>query len=147
MVAGFCWPWNKPNADGTLVKDVVIGDFAMPWETKDGGRPLPGIPKWYEWAYKTKGIEQIGCIYTAQGFEFDYIGVIIGPDLKYDPKQDRLIGNLKGTADPMLKRSTEDFDSYVRNIYRVLLSRGMKGCYVYFVDNDTKEYFKKYIEN
>jgi DUF2075 family protein len=146
LVAGFCWPWSKPNPDGTLVQDVVIGDFAMPWETKDGGVTLPGIPKWYEWAYKTKAIEQIGCIYTAQGFEFDYIGVIIGPDLKYDSQKDCLIGNLEGTADPMLKRSTQAFDSYVKNIYRVLLTRGMKGCYVYFVDKEVEKYFKKRLE-
>lgn len=146
LVAGFCWPWSKPNPDGTLVNDVVIGDFAMPWETKDGGKVLKGIPKWYEWAYKTKGIEQVGCIYTVQGFEFDYIGVIIGADIQYDPKLDRLVGNLKATADSTLRRSSEGFDSYVKNIYRVLLSRGMKGCYVYFVDEATKQYFKDRIE-
>jgi DUF2075 family protein len=147
LVAGFCWPWSKPNPDGTLVKDVVIGDFSMPWETKDGGKTLPGIPKWYEWAYKTKGVEQIGCIYTAQGFEFDYIGVIIGPDIKFDQKTGKLVGNIPGTADPMLKRSTQAFDSYVRNIYRVLLSRGMKGCYVYFVDKETRDHFESLIES
>lgn len=146
LVAGFCWPWSKPNPDGTLVKDVVIGDFAMPWETKEGGRTLPGIPKWYEWGYKTKGIEQVGCIYTAQGFEYDYIGVIIGPDLKYDPQQDKLVGVKTATADPTLKRSSEGFDTYVRNIYRVLLSRGMKGCLVYFVDKEVERYFKARME-
>ena len=55
------------------------------------GRPPKGYVKWYEWAYKPEGIKQVGCIYTAQGFEFDYIGVIIGKDLIYDPKQDKLI--------------------------------------------------------
>lgn len=146
LVAGFCWPWSVPNADGSLVKDVVVGDFAMPWETKDGGKVLPGIPKWYEWAYKTKGIEQVGCIYTVQGFEFDYIGVIVGPDLRYDASLNRLVGEKIKTADSVLRRSGESFDTCVRNIYRVLLTRGMKGCYVYFVDKEVEAFFRSRLE-
>ncbi len=77
--------------------------------------------------------------------EFDYIGVIIGPDLKYDPLHDRLTGNIEGTKDPMLKRGKENFDQYVKNIYRVLMSRGLKGCYVYFVDKEVEKYFRSRI--
>lgn len=102
--------------------------------------------KWYEWAYKPEGIKQVGCIYTAQGFEFDYIGVIIGDDLEYDPKQDKLTGNINATQDSTLKRDRENFDKYVKNIYRVLLSRGMKGCYVYFTNKETEKYFRERIE-
>ena len=73
------------DVNGQLKKDVVIGNFAMPWETHGDITRVPeGYVKWYEWAYKTEGIKQVGCIYTAQGFEFDYIGVIIADDLKYD---------------------------------------------------------------
>ena len=68
--------------NGELVKDVRIGDFAMPWETHDKITSIPkGYVRWYEWAYRPEGIKQVGCIYTAQGFEFDYVGVIIGNDL------------------------------------------------------------------
>jgi DUF2075 family protein len=143
LTAGFCWDWSKTlDFNGELVKDVRIGDFAMPWETHDKIRPPMGYVRWYEWAYKPEGIKQIGCIYTAQGFEFDYIGVIVGPDLKYDKEHDCLVGDPKATRDPILQRSTERFDEYVKNIYRVLMSRGLKGCYVYFVDKDTEQYFK-----
>lgn len=144
MVAGFCWPWSKKlDHSGELVKDVVIDDFAMPWETHDKiSRPPKGYVKWYEWAYKTEGVKQIGCIYTAQGFEFDYIGVIIGDDLIYDPEEDKLIGNIAAIADPTLRRSKYDFDKHVKNIYRVLLTRGMKGCYVYFTNKETERYFR-----
>ena len=142
LTAGFCWDWSKTlDFNGELVKDVRIGDFAMPWETHDKIKPPKGYVRWYEWAYKPEGIKQIGCIYTAQGFEFDYIGVIVGPDLKYDKEHDCLVGDPKGTRDPVLQRSTERFDEYVKNIYRVLMSRGLKGCYVYFVDKDTEQYF------
>jgi len=143
LVAGYCWTWsNKLNAEGNLVKDVKIGDFEMPWETHGDITPPEGYVKWYEWAYKPEGIKQIGCIYTAQGFEFDYIGVIVGADLKYDEKNDCLIANREGSKDPMLKKSRERFDEYVKNIYRVLMSRGMKGCYVYFVDKEVEKFFK-----
>ena len=145
LCAGFCWPWSdKTDENGDLLKEVKIGSFAMPWETKDTIKPRPkGYVQWYEWAYKPEGIKQVGCIYTAQGFEFDYIGVIVGKDLRYDKETGVLYTDITATKDPTLKRSKEGFDDYVRNIYRVLMSRGMKGCYVYFCDNDVAEYFQQ----
>ncbi len=148
IVAGYCWPWSKGlDSNGDLVKDVKIGDFEMPWEThEDVPNPPKKYVRWYEWAYKPEGIQQVGCIYTAQGFEFDYIGVIIGPDLKYDQQTDSLVGDIKQSCDPVLKRSGGKSNTYVQNIYRVLLSRGLKGCYVYFTDDDTKNFFKSRID-
>ncbi|MCF8226022.1 MAG: DUF2075 domain-containing protein [Bacteroidales bacterium] len=146
LVAGFCWPWSNPNPDGTLVNDVKIGDFAMPWETK-GDQWAGEYPPWHQWAIKEKGFEQVGCIYTAQGFEFDYIGVIIGPDLVYDSSSDRLKADITATRDPVLKRNSEHFEEYVKNIYRVLMSRGMKGCYVYFADKEVEAYFQGRMNN
>tara|TARA_Y100000310_G_scaffold251307_1_gene257761 strand:+ start:372 stop:2261 length:1890 start_codon:yes stop_codon:yes gene_type:complete len=143
ITAGFCWDWSKKlDEDGNLINDVKIEDFQMPWETHGNIKPPEGFVRWYEWAYKPEGIKQVGCIYTAQGFEFDYVGVIVGEDIKYDKEKDCLIGNREGTKDPILKRSKENFDNYVKNIYRVLMSRGMKGCYVYFVDKDVEKFFK-----
>ena len=144
LVAGFCWDWSKTlDKDGCLIKDVKIGEFEMPWETHgDITKPPPGYVKWYEWAYKPDGIKQVGCIYTAQGFEFDYIGVIVGNDLVYDAKTDKLVGNISATKDPTLKKGKEHFDAYVKNIYRVLMTRGLKGCYVYFENKETEKYFR-----
>jgi hypothetical protein len=148
MVAGFCWPWsNKTDVNGELVKDVTIGDFAMPWETHDKIQSVPkGYVKWYEWAYRPEGIKQVGCIYTAQGFEFDYVGVIIGNDLCVDKRTGKISADISATKDPMLRRSPENFEKHVKNIYRTLLTRGMKGCYVYFTDKETEEYVKSRIE-
>jgi uncharacterized protein len=148
LVAGYCWPWSKTlGPDGDLVKDVRIGDFAMPWETHEAvPNPPKGYVKWYEWAYKTQGIKQIGCIYTAQGFEFEYIGVIIGPDLSFDEEKKEIVTRIEETRDPTLKRSPDHFSTHVRNIYRVLLTRGMKGCYVYFVDKGTEKFFRSRME-
>jgi DUF2075 family protein len=147
LTAGFCWPWSKTLApDGTLRKDVKIGDFEMPWETHgDISRPPVGYVKWYEWAFRPEGFKQVGCIYTAQGFEFDYIGVIIGNDLVYDPFTDQLRGNIAETRDPMLKRHAANFETHVRNIYRTLLTRGMRGCYVYFMNKETEKFFRQRI--
>ncbi len=146
LVAGFCWSWSDPNPDGTLKEDVVIGDFKMPWEGKDGKKLAKGIPPAPLWAYEPKGINQIGSIYTIQGFEFEYVGVIFGKDLVYNPVSKSWEGIKKNSADSFLKRADENkFIDYVKNIYRVLLTRGMKGCYVYFMDKDTEEYFKSKI--
>src|SRR5271167_4033840 len=67
LTAGFCWPWSNPKSDGTLVIDVVIDEYARPWNAKsDSGSLAPGIPKESLWAYDAGGVNQIGCIYTAQ---------------------------------------------------------------------------------
>lgn len=148
IMAGFCWEWSKNLDDnGDLVKDVEIGDFKMPWEThRDFTKAPKGYVKWYEWAYKPEGIKQVGCIYTAQGFEFDYAGVIIGPDLIFNTSTNKVETVKSQTKDPMLRKSpneaTMSFDDYVRNIYRVLMSRGMKGCYLYICDDNLRDYMK-----
>ena len=153
LMAGFCWPWSTNVVNGDLVKDVKIGTFAMPWETNDkvDRRSLRvSYPRWYEWAYKPEGIKQVGCIYTSQGYEFDYAGVIIGPDLKYDPVEDKIITDKSACKDPVLRRTqreaTMTFDDYVRNIYRVLMSRGMKGCYLYVCDDNLRTYLNGLIK-
>ncbi|MEM0322137.1 MAG: DUF2075 domain-containing protein, partial [Thermoprotei archaeon] len=142
MVAGFCWPWSDPNPDGTLKEDVVIGDFKMPWEAKKEARKLaPGIPRAPLWAYDPNGVNQMGSIYTIQGFEFDYVGVIFGNDLMYD-RERGWIGKPENSADRVVKQSKAEFTRYVKNAYRVLLTRGMMGCYVYFIDGETRRYFE-----
>lgn len=140
MMAGFCWPWSKPLGDGTLIPDVEVGSWRMPWNARsDAGRLASGIPKESDWAREAGGVEQVGCIYTAQGFEFDYAGVIFGPDLVY---REGLgwIGQRERSEDRVVKRSGDQFPDLVKNTYRVLLSRGMKGCYVHFMDEETQRY-------
>ena len=149
IMAGFCWKWSdRLDENGDLIKDVEIGDFKMPWETHRNFTKTPkGYVKWYEWAYKPEGIKQVGCIYTAQGFEFDYAGVIIGPDLIYNTESQRIETVKSATRDPMLRNApneaTMTYDDYVRNIYRVLMSRGMKGCFLYICDENLRNYMKR----
>lgn len=147
VTAGFCWNWSMPNNDGTLREDVVIYDYRRPWNAKPDAKKLaPGIPKASLWANDPNGINQIGCIYTTQGFEFDYIGVIFGKDLVYNFDKQGWEGHPEESSDNIVKRSKGQFVDLVKNTYRVLLSRGMKGCYVYFMDKDTERFFKSRIE-
>jgi hypothetical protein len=147
LMAGFCWPWSDPDSQGNLRNDVKIGEYERPWNAKPESRILAaGIPKSNLWAYDPNGIEQIGCVYTAQGFEFDYAGVIFGKDLTYDLDRQQWVGNPACTADNIVRHAKGTFTDLIKNTYRVLLSRGMKGCYVHFLDKDTERFFKSRIE-
>ena len=147
LVAGFCWKWSNPKTDGTLEDDVVIGDFRATWEAKNEATNLAkGIPRAMHWAIDERAEEQVGSIYTIPGFEFDYVGVIFGPDLIYDWTKKEWIGHPEGSADKEVKRAGEAFAQLVKNAYRILLTRGMKGCYVYFVDKGTEDYFRSLID-
>jgi DUF2075 family protein len=129
------------------VHDVVIGNYARPWNAKsDSGRLAAEIPKESLWAYDSNGINQVGCIYTAQGFEFDYVGVIFGSDLVYVPEQAAWAGDKTQSHDSVVKRSGDRFIQMVKNTYRVLLTRGMKGCYVSFIDKNTEHFFRSRME-
>lgn len=147
MTAGFCWPWSKPDPSGNLKDDVKIGSYLRPWNAKpNAGRLAPRIPKSSLWATDSNGMEQIGCIYTAQGFEFDYVGVIFGMDLRYNFEAQEWVGHPESSADTSVKKAHDNFTNLVKNTYRVLLSRGMKGCYVYFMDKDTENFVKSRME-
>ena len=143
LTAGYCWQWSDPNADGTLVDDVVIGGWRKPWNARpDSGRLAKGIPPADLWATDPGGIEQVGCIYTAQGFEVDYIGVIWGKDLTYDLDTQSWVGNRQECQDRSVRQKKADFLQLIKNTYRVLLSRGMKGCYVCFLDKNTERFVR-----
>jgi DUF2075 family protein len=147
MVAGFCWKWSNPLDNGDLVRDVVVGDYRRPWNAKSGKRRLArGIPRSDLWATDPGGMEQIGCVYTAQGFEFDYVGVIWGLDLTYSFDTKAWVGTLAHSHDSMVKRAKAGFVELVKNTYRVLLSRGLKGCYVYFMDKETERFVRSRME-
>jgi DUF2075 family protein len=134
ITAGFCWPWSKPRPDGSLVDDVVIGSWRRPWNLKSN-KPLNGIPPAILWATENAGFGQVGCIYTAQGFEYPYGGVIMGPDLVW--RNDHWVADPSASRDPDIRKAP-DFDRLVRNVYKVLLTRGLQGCIIYSVDPQTQ---------
>ena len=142
IAAGYCWKWIEyPLKNGDLARDVRIGDWSMPWETNQG-RAKGEFSKLYApsaelWASHPMGINQVGCIFSAQGFEVDYIGVIMGPDIKYDPEKQRIV-TVKGMTHSV-KGKDEEVDTCIRNIYRVLLSRGRRGCFIYCCDEELEQ--------
>jgi hypothetical protein len=136
MAAGYCWPWSDPVPGGGLKPDVQIGDWHKPWNNKKdtSHAGAPGTPFW---ASDAAGFEQVGCVYTAQGFEYDYAGVIIGPDLVW--RSNEWVARPQFSHDTQVKRGTqEQFDQAVRNTYKVLLTRGMRGTTVYSTDPETQ---------
>jgi len=116
MTAGFCWPWSPPNRDGSLKEDVVIRDYRRAWNAKPEAKILaPGIPRASLWAHDPNGINQVGCIYTAQGFEFDYVGVIVGSDLVYDLDLQTWQAYPEESFDTIVKHSTGRFLELVKH--------------------------------
>jgi len=148
VTAGYCWHWSMPDLNGNLPDDVVIGDYRRPWDARPEARKLaPGIPKATLWADDPNGVNQIGCVYNAMGFEFDYVGVIFGLDLRYNFDRQSWEGHPENSHDAVVKRSKEKFTDLTKNTYRALFSRGMKGCYVYFMDKDTERFFRSRMES
>jgi len=138
IVAGFCWKWSKTNSDGSQVKDVKIGDFEMPWENKEGNL--------WKWATYDSGMEQVGTVYTSQGFEFDHIGVIFPEDLIYNEKNGEWEAQPEKSFDTVVKRNKEDMINHLKNVYRVLLTRAHKEVYIYFMNKTTEKHFKKHLK-
>jgi DUF2075 family protein len=140
ITAGYCWPWSDPLPDNTLIYDVVIGSWSRPWNLK-GDRAVGGAPPSALWATDPAGFGQVGCVYTAQGFEYDWNGVIIGPDLVW--RGDCWVAQRSGSKDPDFRSvktvPNEEFDRLVRNVYKVLLTRGMVGTVIYSTDDETQE--------
>ncbi len=143
MTAGYCWPWSDPTKDGQLVPDVKIGLWSRPWNLK-GERAVGAAPPSPLWASDPSGFGQVGCIYTAQGFEYDWNGVIIGPDLVR--RGDLWVTQRSENKDPDFKNtkkvSDQEFHALVLNVYKVLLTRGMIGTLIYSEDPETARFLK-----
>ncbi|MFD7668715.1 DNA/RNA helicase domain-containing protein [Streptomyces sp. NPDC059788] len=137
MSAGYCWRWSEAKPGEPLPADVTVGTWQRPWNLK-GERSVMGAPPSALWATDPAGFGQVGCVYTAQGFEYDWSGVIIGPDLVW--RGDQWVVDRAASKDPAFKRSTPDadVDRLVRNTYKVLLTRGMVGTVVYSTDAETR---------
>lgn len=148
MAAGYCWPWSDPRKDGSLVPDVEIGGWTRPWNLK-GERSVGGAPPSALWASDPAGFGQVGCVYTAQGFEYDWNGVLMGPDLVW--RTDRWVTDRSRNKDPDFRNRTKvsdaEFDALVRNVYKVLLSRGMRGTLLFSTDPETQDLLERLVSS
>jgi hypothetical protein len=141
LSAGFCWPWSDPDELGNLIPDVAIDGWKRPWNLR-GDRAIDGAPPSALWASDPAGVGQVGCIYTAQGFEYDYAGVILGGALVW--RDGGFIGERSASRDVGVM-SADNFDELVRHVYKVLLTRGLIGCAVYSVNRRTQEVLRSLI--
>jgi DUF2075 family protein len=144
MLAGYCWKWvSKKNP---ILKDILIGDYRATWNLDKDGQA---------WIIQPDSVTEVGCIHTSQGLEVDYVGVIVGPDLivregvvvtvpEARASTDKSIHGWKKLAkeqdEKVIRRK---LDLIIKNTYRTLMTRGQKGCYVYFCDPETERYFKQ----
>ncbi|WP_405098051.1 DNA/RNA helicase domain-containing protein [Oceanobacillus sp. FSL H7-0719] len=144
MMAGYCWEWPKKERRNVKHHDIMIGDFGMSWNLNT------------TWAIDNSSVEEAGCIHTAQGLEFDYIGVIIGDDMRYEngsittdftkrAKTDQSLKGIKKFAKENPEQANRIADKIIKNTYRTLMTRGQKGCYVYCTDKPLAEYLKSRI--
>ena len=144
ILAGYCWNWKKEGVNDPSVHDIKIGDFEISWNLKNTTT----------YAIDEDSVQEAGCIHTSQGLEFDYVGVIIGDDMRYEngrivtdfTKRARTDQSLRGIKklykeDP--DRAEKEADEIIKNTYRTLMTRGMKGCYVYCTNQRLSAYLKK----
>lgn len=148
IVAGYCWNWLDEGRNNPNHYDINIGDFHASWNLGNTAT----------WAIDPDSIDQIGCIHTSQGLEFDYVGVIIGNDIGVDSngkiytdwhnraKTDASIKGLKKLESEDPEKAKQIADEIIKNTYRTLLTRGLKGCYVYCVDKTFADYLKAHLK-
>ncbi|MFV0197820.1 DUF2075 domain-containing protein [Empedobacter falsenii] len=147
LVAGYCWKWKSKKDSNAYDIEFPEYDFHMKWNMMDYGGA---------WIIDPNSVTEIGCIHTAQGLEVDYIGVLIGDDLivrngqvLVDPTKrdsgDKTIFGYKKMMKENPEHAKEVVRAIIKNTYRTLMTRGMKGCYIYCTDPETREYFKSMI--
>ncbi|WP_163853437.1 DUF2075 domain-containing protein [Paenibacillus elgii] len=146
MLAGYCWDWKTEGKSNPTIHDIQLDEFgfSMSWNLNSTST----------WAIDPESIEQAGCIHTCQGLEFEYVGVIIGEDLRYengaivtDPfkraKTDKSLSGFKSLYKKNKEEALRIADQIIKNTYRTLMTRGMKGCYIYCVDPQLRNYFSR----
>ena len=147
ILAGYCWNWPKATRNNTNFHDIEIGDYSISWNLNGGDA----------FAISEESVHEAGCIHTSQGLEFDYTGVIIGDDMRFEngkvitdytkrAKTDNSLKGIKTLAKKDKEKADQVADEIIKNTYRTLMTRGMKGCYVYCTDAALAQYFKKLLK-
>ncbi|WP_203300867.1 DNA/RNA helicase domain-containing protein [Marinobacter sediminum] len=148
LVAGYCWDWNSKKDPAKFDIELPDHEFRARWNLDKHGS---------KWLIAEDSISEIGCIHTCQGLELDYVGVIIGDDFVIRDgiavtnagarsKSDRSVRGYKKRLKEDRESALADADMIIKNTYRTLMTRGMKGCYVYSSDPETREHFRSFAE-
>ncbi len=148
VVAGYCWNWNsKKDPNDYDIKIPQFG-FKKRWNLNTDKNL---------WIIGNDSVNEIGCIHTCQGLELDYIGVIVGKDIRFENNKvitdvaersynDQSVKGFKSLLKSNREQALQDADEIIKNTYRTLMTRGAKGCYVYFCDSALSEYFMSMLE-
>ncbi len=141
-VAGYSWEWVSQGISLKEIKernleDIHIGNYKYIWNRSTEG-----------WILKDDAINEIGSIHTVQGFDLNYVGVIFGEEIDYNPESNSMMIDRSKFFDKNVKNSTDDeqLKTFVINTYKVLMTRGIKGCYIYCCNENLREYLRKFID-
>jgi DUF2075 family protein len=136
VVAGYAWPWHtKPGSKSKQKHDIEIDGLQLVWNSTA-----------QDWVNSANAINEVGCIHTVQGYDLNYVGVIIGPEFSYDVENKKFkvdkekyfdINGRNGVTNP------DELERYIINIYKTLLTRGIQGTFIYIVDENLRKYFKE----
>lgn len=132
IVSGYAWPWTSKRDPDKY--DIEIGDVKLKWNSVN-----------HNWVHSKNAINEVGCIHTVQGYDLNYAGVIIGPEISYNKNKKKFNVYPKKYMDINGKRGVnniKELERYIINIYKTLLMRGIYGTYVYIVDDGLRRYFK-----
>ena len=132
LIAGYGWKWDK-KAEWNF----EIEEIKLKWNSKISN-----------WINSKDSKNEVGCIHTIQGYDLNYAGVIIGPEVTFDEKKNKIKiikGNYKDRLGHFLTEEQE-LEEFIKDIYFVLLTRGIRGTYVYVCDEKLREYFKRYVK-
>lgn len=149
LVAGYCWDWVSAKDSTKTDINIPEFDFGMKWNLKKDGST---------WIIGDDSVNEVGCIHTCQGLELDYVGVIIGNDMRFENNQiitdvmerssnDRSIMGIKKLLKEDKANALEMADKIIKNTYRTLMTRGMKGCYVYCCDKNLANHIHSRLED
>ncbi len=139
LVAGYAWEWRSRNDKQAF--DIEVDGLQLRWNSTDT-----------DWINSPSSIHEVGSIHTVQGYDLNHAGVIIGPDLRYDPVSGRMYIDRSSYYDKKGKENNkqrgivytdDDLLQYIRNIYGVLLTRGIRGTYIYVCDPHLRAYFSR----
>lgn len=138
LVAGYAWEWRS-RTDAAAV-DIEIDGYGLQWNKTA-----------VDWITSPGAVDQVGSIHTVQGYDLNYAGVIVGDDLRIDPSSGRLVGVRESYFDKRGKQNNKllgieysdaDLGRYIADIYGVLLTRGIRGTYVYVSDPRLREHLQ-----
>lgn len=135
LVAGFAWEWKSKEDKSKY--DIVVDEISLQWNSVA-----------VDWVNSKNSINEVGCIHTIQGYDLNYIGVIIGPEIGYDPVRGEIIVKPELYKDKNGKQSIDDLNvlkNYIINIYKTILLRGIRGTYMYICDDDLRAHFEQFL--